>query len=80
MYADFLILQAPKNGRESWFPPESLRNYPVRSCCNVTRSFVPSMADFRERRNEQENGSGNFGIGAQFLPETYQQKTANEMI
>jgi len=29
------------------------------------------MADFRERGNQQKNGSGDLGIGAKLLPETY---------
>jgi hypothetical protein len=38
------------------------------------------MADFRERGNQQKNGSGDFGIGAKLLPEAYQQKAADEVI
>jgi len=29
------------------------------------------MADFRDRRNQQKNGTGNLAVGAQLLAEAY---------
>jgi hypothetical protein len=38
------------------------------------------MADFRERGNQQKNGSGDLRIGAQLLAETDEQQAADEVI